>query len=382
MASLLLSFSSSEEKALAAWPLALVQRGLFMPEESVLTNDVVDELRAEPGIDADRISVSLSNGVVMLSGTVNSYLENILAERAALRVAGVRAIANDITVEVPAVQRRSDQEIAEAAAWALRWDAAVPEDAVQVTVDDGWVNLYGSVAWQFERLAAERAIRGLIGLRGITNFIKVPRQPGVSDIKIFIEAGLARSAVVDARHIAIDVENGQVILRGTAQSWAERSEAERIAWTAPGVSGVENHIAIGLGAQPVESGPALDDIERSGALPAGVGAAEAAAAVLCVLSLRISADEAREVVRLLPADVSSLLHPCARHRSAPAAVFDRGEFLRRVGEHLVVSTQEAERITRAVFDAVRMWLPGRDVREIGVQLPDDLRDLWRSAAQA
>jgi osmotically-inducible protein OsmY len=316
----------------------------------------------------------------VLSGNVDSYREKDLAEHAALRVIGVRAAANDITVEVPAHQQRSDQEIAEAAAWALRWNAAVPEDAVQVAVDGGWVTLYGSVAWQFERLAAEGAIRDLIGVRGITNLITVPRQPGVSDIKGFITDALKRSALVDARHIAIDDQDGRVILRGTARSWGERNEAERVAWMAPGVCAVENHIAIGSEAPPGEWGVVLDRIERSGALPAGVSGAEAAAATLCALSLRVSVDEARELMRFLPGDVSRLVRPCARHREAATEVFDRKEFLRRVGEHLVVSEQESERLARAVFEAVRIWLPGRDVREVAIQLPEDLRDLWRAVS--
>jgi len=140
-----------------------------MPEESLLATDVADELRTEPAIHADRLSVAVSDGTIVLAGNVDSYREKDLAEHAALRVRGVRAVANEITVEVPATQQRSDQEIAEAAAWTLRWNAAVPEEAVQLTVDDGWVTLYGSVAWQFERLAAEGAICDLMGVRGITN---------------------------------------------------------------------------------------------------------------------------------------------------------------------------------------------------------------------
>jgi osmotically-inducible protein OsmY/uncharacterized protein (DUF2267 family) len=349
-----------------------------MPEESLLATDVADELRVEPGVHAERISVSASDGVIVLSGNVDSYREKELAEHAALRVTGARAVANDITVEVPAHQRRSDQEIAEAAAWALRWNAAVPEQAVQVTVDSGWVTLYGSVAWQFERLAAEGTIRDLIGVRGITNLITVPRQPGVSDITASIADGLRRSALVDARHVAIDEQDGRIVLRGTARSWSERSEAERIAWTVPGVSLVDNRIAIGSEAPPWEPGLVLDRIERSGALPAGVSAAEAAAATLCALSLRVSAEEARELMKFLPGEVSRLVRPCARHRRAPVEVFDREEFLRRVGDHLIVSEQESERMTRAVFEAVRMWLPGRDVREVAIQLPEDLRDLWHA----
>jgi osmotically-inducible protein OsmY/uncharacterized protein (DUF2267 family) len=357
-------------------------RVFLMLEESLIATDVAEELRAEPAIHADRISVSASNGIIVLAGSVDSYREKDLAEHAALRIRGVRAVANEITVEVPASQRRSDQEIAETAARALRWNAGVPEEVVQLTVDGGWVTLYGTVAWQFERLAAEGAVRDLIGVRGITNLITVPRQLGASDVKTALADSLRRSALVDARHIAIDEQDGRVVLRGSARSWSERSEAERIAWTIPGVSGVDNHIAIGSEAPPGEWGVVLDHIERSGALPAGVGAAEAAAATMCALSLRISAEEACALMTFLPGDVSRLVRPCARHRKAPTEVFDRDEFLRRVGEHLVVSEQESERVTRAVFDAVRAWLPGRDLREVAIQLPEDLRDLWHTVPVA
>lgn len=353
-----------------------------MPEEGLEANEVVDELCAEPGIHANHISVSASDGVIVLSGTAESYREKMLAEQAALRVAGVRAIANDMVVDVPAFQQRTDQEIAEAAAWALRWNVAVPENAVKLTVDDGWVTLFGTVAWQFERLAAEQAVRDFVGIRGITNLITVPQQPGVSDIEMFIADGLKRNAIVDARHIAIDVHDGRVVLRGTARSGAERNEAERIAWTAPGVSTVENHIALGIDAPPEETGPVLDHIERSGALPLGVSSSEAAAATLCVLSVRLTTDEAHDFMSHLPADVSRLVRRCARHRGASVEVFDRDEFLRRVGDHLVVSVQESERITRAVFQAVRMWLPARDVRSTAKEMPEDLRALWGSVTSA
>lgn len=216
-----------------------------MPEQDTsLERDVQAELQAEPALGARCIRVSAASGAITLSGGVESYFEKALAEGVALRVAGVRSVANDLTVEPPLPQRRSDAEIAEAAAHALNWSAAVP-NAVKAVVKDGWVTLHGAVSWRYERVAAERAVRDLQGVRGLTNLITVEQQPVAIDIKSTLEHRFERSALVDLRRIAIDVDEARVSLRGAARSWTERDEAERLAWTVPGVIDVDNKIAIG-----------------------------------------------------------------------------------------------------------------------------------------
>lgn len=215
-----------------------------MPEhETSLEGDVQDELLTEPALGARYIHVAASDGAVTLTGAVESYFEKALAEAAALRVAGVRSVANDLAVEPPLTQRRSDAEIAEAAARGLSWNVAVP-NAVKAVVKDGWVTLHGAVTWRYERLAAERSVRDLTGVRGLTNLITVEQQPVAIDIKSTLEHRLQRSALVDPRRVAIEVDEARVRLRGTARSWAERDEAERLAWTVPGVIVVDNEIAI------------------------------------------------------------------------------------------------------------------------------------------
>jgi osmotically-inducible protein OsmY len=214
------------------------------PEQSAsLESDVRAEVLAEPALGARHIRVGASDGAVTLSGAVESYFEKALAEAVALRVAGVRSVANDLTVEPPVAQRRSDTSIAEAAAHALNWNVAVP-DAVKAVVKDGWVTLHGAVTWRYERMAAERSVRDLTGVLGLTNLITVEKQPVAIDIKATLEHRLQRSALVDPRRIAIEVDEVHLRLQGAARSWAEREEAERLAWTVPGVIEVDNQIAI------------------------------------------------------------------------------------------------------------------------------------------
>jgi osmotically-inducible protein OsmY len=211
-----------------------------------IQRDVLEELKWDASIQPNEIGVAVKDGVVTVTGWVDSYVKKWAAERAAHRVRGVKAVANDIEVRLPSSAERSDADIAAAVTRALEWDALVPIENLDVTVSKGWVTLQGEVEWEHQKHAAERVVRHLSGVRGVTNLITVrPRVAARPDeLRQRIKDALIRSAETDADHITVDVEGGKVILKGTVRSWAERQEAERVSWSAPGVTSVDNRIVV------------------------------------------------------------------------------------------------------------------------------------------
>ena len=208
--------------------------------------DVLDELKWDMRVRPNEIGVVVKDGVVTLTGWVDSYLKKIAAEEAAHRVRGVKAVANDIEVRLPTSSERTDADLAAAAVNALRWEAAVPADKIDVTVSKGWVTLKGEVEYGFQKRLAERVVERLSGVKGVTNLITVKPRLSPEDLKQNIEKALVRNAETDARRITVEVEGSKVILRGTVRSYAEKKAAEDAAWSAPGVSEVENRIVISL----------------------------------------------------------------------------------------------------------------------------------------
>jgi osmotically-inducible protein OsmY len=198
----------------------------------------------EPSVDAADIGVTVDNGVVALRGDVKTYAERETAERVALRVYGVKAVANDLDVRLVSGTERTDNEIAQAAVSALKWNTSVPADRVTITVRDGQVILRGRADWQFQKEAATRAVRHLMGVRGVTNHIAVEPHAKVADVQAKIEAAFQRSAQIDARRVKVSVQDAKVTLTGNVRSWAERREAEEAAWAAPGVAQVEDLLAV------------------------------------------------------------------------------------------------------------------------------------------
>ena len=206
--------------------------------------DVQEELKWEPFLNASEIGVAVKNGIVTLSGRVDAYARKILAEKAAKRVAGVKAIAEDIQVGVSPVYRKTDTEIAEAVVNALKWHTAVEEEKIKIRVEDGVVRLEGEVEWDYQRINALKAIENLAGVRSVTNFIIVKPNLKATDIEQKISAAFIRNATIDAEKVMVEVVGTKVTLRGKVRSFAERDEAERAAWAAPGVMNVDNKLEI------------------------------------------------------------------------------------------------------------------------------------------
>ncbi len=209
-----------------------------------LQQHVQNALEFEPSIEATAIGVSVDNGIVTLRGDVGTFHEKQTAERVTQSVFGVRGLANDLVVRPTNGYTRTDSDIARDAATALELNFIVPRAKVTVSVTDGWLTLKGHVTWQYQKNAAAHAVRDLAGVLGVSNHIVVESTVEPGDVQAKIEAAFKRSAEIDSRRIHINVQDGKVVLTGNVHSWAERDQAERAAWAAPGVKQVEDQLTV------------------------------------------------------------------------------------------------------------------------------------------
>lgn len=212
--------------------------------DTELKNDVLAELKYEPGVNISNIGVLVKDGAVTLNGFVTNYGEKWNAVTATKRVAGVRAIADDIVVKLSSSLMRTDGDIAGAAANQISWFSSVPKGAVKVVVRDGWLTLEGELEWGYQRSDIEDNVRFLAGVKGVTNLIAIKSKLSAANVKDSIESAFERSALLDAEKIQVETSGTKVTLRGKVRNYAEREEAERVAWAASGVWSVDNQIDV------------------------------------------------------------------------------------------------------------------------------------------
>ena len=215
-----------------------------MRADSQIQKDVMDELKWSPYLNSSEIGVAVKNGIVTLSGITDTYSKKLAAERAAKRIAGVKAVAMDIQVGISPTFRKTDAEIAAAVMNALKWRSDVQEDKIQVKVEDGAVKLEGEVEWEFQRATATKAVENLNGVQSVINMVRVRPRTTPADIMQKINSAFHRSATIDAGKIRADVMGSKVILKGMVRSLAEKEDAERAAWFAPGIVSVDNQLQI------------------------------------------------------------------------------------------------------------------------------------------
>ncbi len=215
-----------------------------MKTDVELRKDVFEELMAEPRVNAAAIALTVKDGIVTLAGTVDSYTEELAAERAVKRVAGVKGVVEEMQVAVPGTAQRTDEDIAKAAVRALQWNVSVPAGRIEVTVERGGITLEGEVNWQFQRQAAHDAVCDLPGVKCASNQIVIKPCVSASGVKARIESAFTRNVLLDAQGIAVSVDGDTVTLKGTVRSLAEREEADRAAWAVPGVACVDDQLTV------------------------------------------------------------------------------------------------------------------------------------------
>jgi osmotically-inducible protein OsmY len=220
------------------------KRNAIMKTDKQLQTDVIAELSWEPSVHAAEIGVEVKEGVVTLAGHVGSYAEKWNAERAAQRVSGVKALAVEMDVKLPAFGQRTDADIAKSASNMLSWASSVPDDAIKVVVENAWITLSGAVDWQFQKQAATDAVRFLIGVKGVSDQIAIKPTVTMRAVKADIEAALNRRATRDAKKISVSVDGDDVTLTGTVHSYAERELATNSAWGTPGVRNVVDEMTL------------------------------------------------------------------------------------------------------------------------------------------
>ena len=216
-----------------------------MKSDSQLKEDILAELGWDPAVNANEVGVTVKDGVVTLTGHLGTYAEKVAAQRAAQRVAGVKAVAVELTVQLASSHQRTDAQIAASAEHVIDWNALVPKAKIRPVVEAGWITLTGEVEWDYQRRAAEASLRNLLGVRGVTNLVTVKPKVNAANVEKCIQDALVRQARREANHIDVSVDGTRITLSGKVHSWAERKAAEGAAWSAPGVSNVVDRLEIG-----------------------------------------------------------------------------------------------------------------------------------------